>query len=205
MKAAGTVRITGTGGAIQHLKSDKGLKQEGRSAYNFISDGHVSLIRWNDNSIVTIGSNFMWHEPVGKVKRRVKGGRKEVGISPVVTEYNSRMSGVDLLDWLCRSYRPTIYSKWWPLFSHTLNVSVVAAWRLCQSLNPENNTSNLDFRREIIIYLMRSSVGQPKSTANHSGGHHVGLSYAVRLNHQHEKIDCTQGRCVVCHSNKVCH
>ena len=139
VKAAGTVRVLRTGAAIQHLKLNKDLKQEGRGAYDFISGGHVSFIRWSGNSIATIGSNCMCHEPVGKMKRRVKGGRKEVGIPVVVSEYNSGMGGVDLLDRLCGSYRPTIYSKkrWWSLFTHALNVSVVAAWRLCQLLNPK--------------------------------------------------------------------
>ena len=203
--------VTRTGGAIQHLKSDKDLKQEGRGAHDFISDGHVSFIRWNDNSTVTIGSNFMCHEPVGKVKMRMKGGRREAGISVVVSKYNSGMGGIDLLDQLCGSYRPTIYSKkwWWPLFTHTLNVSVVAAWRLYQSLNPKNNTSHLDFRRKISIYLMRSSVGQPKSPANCSGGHHVCLPDTVRLNHRHVKsivLKVTELLCAIkTHKNKVCH
>ena len=37
VKVAGTVRVTRTGGAIQHLKSDKDLKQEVRGTYDFIS------------------------------------------------------------------------------------------------------------------------------------------------------------------------
>ena len=41
VKAAGTFRVTRTGGVIQHLKSDKDLKQEGRGAHDFISDGLV--------------------------------------------------------------------------------------------------------------------------------------------------------------------
>ena len=49
----------------------------------------------------------------------------------VVASYNKYMGGVDLLDRFLSQYRPKITGKkwWWPFFTNTLNMAVVAAWR----------------------------------------------------------------------------
>ena len=41
-----------------------------RGEYQYFTSGHqIELIRWNDNNVVSVGSNAVSVEPVGNVKR----------------------------------------------------------------------------------------------------------------------------------------
>jgi len=109
------------------------------------------------------------------------------------------MGGVDLLDRLLGSYRPTITAKkwWWPLFVNAINVSVVAAWRIHCHLHRQSMT-HLEFRREITLCLLKSS----EERATTGGGSHADLPNDVRFDGQgHTRIEATQGRCVNCKKN----
>ncbi len=68
------------------------------------------------------------------------------------------MGGVDLLDRMLGSYRPTLCNKkWWRnLFVNALNMAVAASWFL-HSATHEKNTKliHLKFRREVTIVLLR--------------------------------------------------
>ena len=43
-------------------------KMDRREHHYFTSGDQIELIRWNDNVVVTIGSNALSFEPVGNVK-----------------------------------------------------------------------------------------------------------------------------------------
>ena len=159
----------------------------------------VFTLEWQLNSHCCIELHLLW-----------KDGREKVGIPAVVSEYKSGMGSVNLLGRLCGSYRPSIYSKqwWWLLFIHASQCVCdgCVETALHQTLNPKNNTSHLYFLREITLSSdWWSSDGHPKSSANRSGGHHICWSDIVSLDHEHEKMNCNQGRCVVKHSHKECH
>ncbi|KRX31629.1 hypothetical protein T06_3467 [Trichinella sp. T6] len=70
------------------------------------------------------------------------------------------MGGVDVMDKVLSSYRPKFRSRkwWWNLFSHALNMAVVAAWKLHVELHTATNDrlSHLQFRREITIHLLHA-------------------------------------------------
>ncbi len=104
VKTTGTIRTSRTGGVMAHLQSDSEPRKQCRSAFNFISDGQVYVVRWNDNCVVTLAGNHLTHDPVRKANRRVKGGTKEVAMPNIVAAYNSGMGGVDLLNRLCSTY-----------------------------------------------------------------------------------------------------
>ena len=95
----------------------------------------IYFCKWNDNSIVNIGSNFLSHLPIERVKRRVKGEPDASITQPqLIKQYNDGMGGVDVMDRLLGSYRPLIFGKkwYWPLIINAINVSVVAArWLHC--------------------------------------------------------------------------
>ena len=74
----------------------KVMKKKERGSFDFRCDEKVEIVRWNDNSVVTIGSNV---EPIGNVKRWIKGkGKENVQQPAVIAAYNRGMGGVDLLD-----------------------------------------------------------------------------------------------------------
>jgi hypothetical protein len=58
------------------------------------------FVRWNDNNIVTMATNYDSVDPVGKVKRWFTVEKAKVDIpQPLLFQtYNSSMGGVDLLD-----------------------------------------------------------------------------------------------------------
>ena len=67
-KATGTFRTDRTNGCP--LKCVKEFKKMDRGEYQYFTSGdQIELIRWNDNNVVTIGSNAVNVEPVGNVKR----------------------------------------------------------------------------------------------------------------------------------------
>ncbi|KRZ79515.1 hypothetical protein T10_7970 [Trichinella papuae] len=70
--------------------------------------------------------------------------KKHVDITEpnIIRQYNQYMGGVD----------------WWNLFLHTLNMAVVAAWKLHMELHTAttDQLSHLEFRREITIHLLHA-------------------------------------------------
>ena len=46
----------------------KQMKRKERESYDYRSDGKIEIVRWNDNSIVTLGSNAYKVELVGTIK-----------------------------------------------------------------------------------------------------------------------------------------
>ena len=75
----------------------------------------------------------------------------------LVKLYNNGTGGVDVMDRLLGSYRPSIGGKkwYWPFVINDLNVSVVAAWRLHCALATKP-MSHLAFRREIALCLLKT-------------------------------------------------
>ena len=125
---------------------------------------------------------------------------KRIPQPKLIASYNRGMGGVDMLDQLLAAYRPTIRGKkwWWPLFTNVLNVSVVAAWRLYQASHPDCTISHLDFRRNIVICLMKKAEPQRLLQS----GHHVDLPVEVRRDGAgHDNDTTNEGRCVVCSKN----
>ena len=110
--------------------SKKGMKKKTRGSYDYRCNGEIFVCKWHDNSIVNIASNHFTHEPVHRIKRRVRGqGTIEVTQPNFIRLYNKGIGGVDLLDRLLGSYRPMIRAKkwWWSLMTNLLNISIVAA------------------------------------------------------------------------------
>ena len=109
------------------------------------------------------------------------------------------MGGVDIYDKLLASYRPKLRSKkwWWNLFSHAINLSLVAAYKFYYYTNKTNKVSHLQFRREIARALVKCEKNR-----NCLGGPNTAPCYAVRydgVNHNLESV--RQGSCVVCIKN----
>ena len=50
MRATGTIRENWTNGATDKLIDNKELKKKGRGYFDFVSDGSVYVMKWNDNS-----------------------------------------------------------------------------------------------------------------------------------------------------------
>ena len=206
VRAVGTVRENRINHATDNMKTNKELKKSGRGSYDYRSDGLVYVAKWNDNSIVTICSNYSTHFPVHKCKRRVKGATMDVSQPHLISMYNKGMGGVDLLDRLLAAYRPTIRGKkwYWPLFTNILNISMISAWRAHCHSTP-HSLSHLEFLRHVTLALLHhdtpSTARVPRDCARVPFP--VLESRFDRMNHI--MITGTQGRCKVCQKNTKMH
>ena len=157
VRAIGTIRENRTAGANQKMISSKQFHKQERGCFEYCYDGTLYIAKWHDNSIVTIASNWESHIPVYKVRRRVKGGVKEVSQPHLINSYNKGMGGVHLMDCLLEAYRPTIRGKkwYWPLFVNLLNTMVVATWKIRSQIGDKKITY-IDFRKQVTLYLLKS-------------------------------------------------
>jgi len=96
------------------------------------STSNIAVVRWHDNSVVTLASNCQGVEPVGSAKRWSSAEKCRVDITQpyVVFQYNKYMGGVDRMDQNIATYRISIQSCkwWWPLFAYLLDVAMQNAW-----------------------------------------------------------------------------
>jgi hypothetical protein len=135
----------------------KQFSKSPRGSYDYRMDtaNNVEVVRWHDNSVVTIASNCLGTKPVVKAKRWSAAEKKVIDVDQpyVIQAYNAGMGGVDRMDQNVSKYRISIRSKkwWWPVFAHLLDVTVQNAWllyRKCPS-SADRPMCLLEFRREI--------------------------------------------------------
>lgn len=190
----------------------------GTHQYAFDDSNEVIAIRWNDNAIVTVLSNYAGHLPIHQVKRFDRKAKKMVNINQphAIYSYNHTMGGVDLFDNAMNNYRITVRGKkwYWPLITNMIDAALVNAWKLhclCRRFEKKDVMSQLDFKAFTVQCLMQSphisqipatpSVGKitKKSAAN-------ALRYD-RVDHliidgaRHPNKTLKRPRCKQCSSN----
>lgn len=144
------------------LQSSKVLGKRNRGEFDhaFDNKAKVTVVRWNDNSVVTVATNNGTIHPVVKVKRYNRKLRKEESIPQpnMINDYNRHMGGVDLLDNSVANYRIRVRGKkwWWPLFTNLVDCTVVTSWRIYNIAN-ESRMSQLDFRSSLVLSLLQSA------------------------------------------------
>ena len=202
IKFIGTVRENRSAGACKAMTSSKELSRSNRGSFDYRSDGEVFFCKWNDNSIANIANNFATNQPRQKVLRRVKRNpNTSVDMPMLVKLYNNGMGGVNVMDRLLGSYRPSIHGKkwYWPSVINGLNVLVVATWRLHCALAAKP-MSHLAFRRKIALCLLKTPTEFLRSQV--TGGRVPHLPSSLRFDGvDHTKVTCTQGRCKMCQIN----
>lgn len=91
-------------------------------------DTNIHLVRWKDNSVVTVASTIGGTEVKGTARRwnRVAKKYDQFPIPECIKKYNSNMGGVDLMDQNINTYRISIRDKkwWWSIFTWMVDVSI---------------------------------------------------------------------------------
>lgn len=182
------------------LVSSKEIKKKDRASfdYRFDKNNELLLVRWKDNSVCTMATNFDDLEPMGTVKRwcTVKKEKTDVKIPLLFQNYNKGMGGVDELDQSISLYRIAIHGKkwWWVLFTYMVDMMVSNAWRL-HVMSKEDPMDQLLFRRNIARhYLRQESHKKGRCTSSFVEGLSKDGS-----GHYPKKLE-KQLRCVICHS-----
>ena len=158
------------------------------------------MARWKDNAVVTIATNFDKVTPVALAKRWDAKEKKYVNVPQpaLISNYNKKMGGVDILDKLLSSYRPKLRNrKWyWNLFTNALNIAVVAAFRISQLANQNPRYTHLQYRRDLAQALTGGF-----NCRERRGGPTWKITDEVRVQPGHFTGPTTQGRCVQCSKN----
>jgi hypothetical protein len=181
--ATGTIRVNRVEKCP--LTDPKQMKKFARGHYDYRLDksSNIMLVRWHDNSVVTMASNCHGVNPIGKVKRWSAAHKRtiEVPQPQLFAAYNRGMGGTDRMDQNISTYRINIRSKkwWWPLFAYMPDVAMQNAWLLYRKspAGLSNAMDLLQFRREVChVYLTRyasrTAMGRPM-------GHRVALDRRV--------------------------
>lgn len=155
-------------------KKEKMKKAQRGSFENQLNkDDGIILIRWIDNSIVTMASTSYGVQPTSTVSRYSQAEKKKISISSpyAIRQYNKFMGGTDHMDEDIARRRISIRSKkwYWPLLTWMIDAACHNAWVLYKSSGRPN--TNLDFRRSIVSsYLMKyrsepCTLGRPSSSS----------------------------------------
>lgn len=201
--ATGTIRDNRTDHCT--LDTVKTVAKRNRGSYSsaFEESNGISLLRWNDNSVVTLISTHYHVEPVQTAKRFDRTAKRMENISQpaVVFSYNKYMGGVDLHDNGIANYRSRVLGKkwWWPLFVNTLDSAIVNAWKIYNYVN-EKKMSQVDFKSYIALRLLKSEAKKAKSDIL-TVPNEIRTDQSGHLIIQHELK--TRRRCKVCHSQTI--
>lgn len=162
--ATGTVRENRTGKA--ELTPVKEMKKNPRGASEFAFDenNEIIAVRWNDNAVVTVLSNYLKHEPFHGATRyssKVKK-RGQIQMPNTVHVYNKTMGGVDQFDNAMNNYRIRMRGKkwYWVLLTNAMDAAMVNAWKLhclCRSFDKKPAIGQLEFRLEVAESLLHST------------------------------------------------
>ena len=137
------------------VKSMKALVRGSVSVCGDTNNG-ISVVRWKDNSVVTVASNMAGSGPLQTVKRWSSKEKKMVQVPQphCVSEYNKKMGGTDIMDQSINAYRTNIRIKkwWWAIFSWMLDAAVQNTWLVHRT--KDEHASLLDVRRQISTTLL---------------------------------------------------
>ena len=162
--ATGTIRDNRT--MRCPLSDTKAIRKANRGAFDAAYDveSKISIVRWNDNAVVTVGSNIYNVEPLSRVKRYNRKEKAEIVVQQpyVISQYNKFMGGVDLHDNGIANYRCQILGKkwWWPIFCNALDSLVVNAWKIYNLVN-EEEMCQVDFKSNIALRLLKTNTNRP--------------------------------------------
>ena len=173
----------------------------------------IVLVRWHDNSIVTVGSTVYGVTPTVDATRWSRKESKPVKIPQpyLIQKYTKCMGGVDQLDHNVSDYRINVNCKkwWWNVFTFLIDMSVHNAYRL-YSRSEAAKIRPLDqmaFRQEVAdVYRSnyrdeRSELSLARSLAP---SRRLGVPEDIRSTGNHfAATRKTQRHCRVCGSNTM--
>ncbi|XP_065070858.1 uncharacterized protein LOC135695640, partial [Rhopilema esculentum] len=123
-------------GAEKVLEDKKSLSKKGRGSSDWCVDANsnVVIVRWMDNGVVQLISNYIGKDDGSKAQRWSAREKKFITISRplMVEEYNLHMGGVDLCDMLMALYRIRLRSNkyYMHIIYYCIGVSVINGWLL---------------------------------------------------------------------------
>lgn len=116
-------------------------------------------MKWHDNSIVSLASNFLPVHPTHSVKRYSLKEQKRITVEQPhnIFVYNRNMGGVDRADQNISLYRVALRGKKWymPLIFHMLDMCEHNAWQLHRMQG--GSLDHLSFRGGVVISILEGN------------------------------------------------
>ena len=102
---------------------------KGAMDYRCHSNSGKMGVKWVDNSVVNIASNFVGVEEIGELERFCgkEKVRKNIPYPQIVQQYNKSHGGVDLADLFLSLYRVSFKTKRWcqKIFWHLIDMAKI--------------------------------------------------------------------------------
>lgn len=96
--------------------------------YKFDTKNVIVIVRWKDNNVGIMGSNYVHIESLGKVRSwcNIKMQKVDVNIKTVCKLQYPWMGGVKQMDESISLYRVSIIGKtwWWIVFTYLLDMAI---------------------------------------------------------------------------------
>lgn len=174
MRATGTVREN----RLQQcpVKASKVMTKEERGSYDYRFDKkkEILVVKWNDNKVVSVMTNYDSVDPLTTAQRYDRKEKKRIDIvqPKLIKTYNKGMGGVDLHDWLIGKYSIAIRGKkwYWCLLTRMIDMTIINSW-LIHRLVSDQPITLLEFHREVAVsYLKAAAVKREKPRFTSSRG-----------------------------------
>ncbi|KAK7162551.1 hypothetical protein R3I93_006776 [Phoxinus phoxinus] len=153
------------------LTPSKIFRKTSRGNGEFLIEDGKLIVRWNDNSVVTVVTNMENKYSDFDTQRwnKQKHAMDKVKQPTCIKSYNTHMGGVDLHDQCVNLYRIGIRSKkwWWPCYSWALNSAMVNAWCYYRSCK-EGDRDLLSFQRLVAQSLLQRHGMRPQGHGRRS-------------------------------------
>ena len=204
------------------LEDSKLLAKKERGSYSTVFDtvNKIVAVKWSDNAVVTLASNFDVVEPCNQVRRFNRKERQQVTVTQpkLISAYNASMGGVDSLDNFVSAYRISVKAKkwWWPYFVNYIDICLTNAWRIHRLIHT-TKMSQLDFRRRVAMSLMCTvEPDDLQPTSSHGPGRDnklkrfpymksINIGHMVVENPDKKRLRCRSCKSVTIYSCSKCN
>ena len=181
--AVGTIRSNCLQGCPWLSNKDLQKSERGASDYRVNNNSRIIIVKWLDNSVVQLTSNYVGIEPMDQIEKwdKTAGKRKNVDCPQIAKAYNKSIGGVNLADMLIALWRISVKTKRWyiKIFWNLVDIAKVNGWilykrhRVQLSIPRKEEKTLLDFSCELAKSLIKgnktvasSSTGRPTKKKN---------------------------------------
>ena len=165
IRATGTVRENRLDKCPVTTAKEMSKTKRGSYEQRFDRASEVLLVRWHDNKVVNVMTNYDTANPASSVTRYDRAAKKRVPVPQpkALKTYNAGMGGVDLHDQLLGAYEVSIRGKkwYWCLITRVLDMAVVNSHILHKTaVTGDKQLTLLNFRREIAVTYLRAAASE---------------------------------------------
>ena len=145
------------------MLSEKDLKKKGRGFFDYVVEANsgVTSLRWFDNGLVQLVSNYVGNDLASQARRwsKKKGRFIHIERPSMVVEYNSHMGGVDLCDMLLSLYRIRHRSTkyYMHIVFYCIGVAVVNGWLLYRR---HMDQKNVPAKKQLSLLKFQTDLGE---------------------------------------------